>query len=260
MASVDVGFFALRRFWTVTKSDCLGVLSPFKRRAVMPLRQYLCLLILIAKQEVSYVNCPQCVSAFHVRLLLKGGLSKTRGWRVCNITLRMFTNNRSLSIPSLDYAKSISSCEVPRLLRGTGGSGDEYAFKLIVSYLAFWSPTCWQNRQRTLTRVVLGRTMVSLSLCKSTTLILHYLMTYSTWSDHCAFFVRSTLSKYTMSPSQPWKSTLETHLQFTFSELTTSAFDFQPRKIDRSIPRTTHCLAQTYINMTTEIRHKIGTS
>ena len=103
----------------------------------MPLRQYLCLLILIAKQEVSYVNCPQCVSAFHVRLLLKGGLSKTRGWRVCNITLRMFSNNRSLSIPNLDYAKSISSCEVPRLLRGTGGSGDEYAFKLIVSYLAF---------------------------------------------------------------------------------------------------------------------------
>ena len=29
----------------------------------------------------------------------------------------------------------ISSCEVPRLLRGTGGSGDEYAFKLIVSYV-----------------------------------------------------------------------------------------------------------------------------
>ena len=113
----------------------------------------------------------------------------------------------------------------------------------------------------------IARTMVFLSPCKLrrniTALILRYLMMRdSSWSDHCVFFVRFTLSKYTdMSPSQPWKSTLETHLQFNFSELATSAFDFQPRKIDRSIPRTTYCLAQTYINMTTEILHyNIATS
>ena len=59
---------------------------------------------------------------------------RVEGLQYINSVLRMFTNNRSLSIPSLRYAKSISSCEVPRLLRGTGGSGDEYSFKLIVSY------------------------------------------------------------------------------------------------------------------------------
>lgn len=121
-----------------------------------------------------------------------------------------------------------------------------------------WSPTRWPKRQRTLIRDVLAHTMVFLSLCKFrrniTALILHYLITRdSTWSDHCVFFVRSTLSKYIMSPSQAWKSS-----QLLW--VNNIRFDFQPRKIDRSIPRTTHCLAQTYINMTTEIRHKIGTS
>ena len=62
------------------------------------------------------------------------GNYRVEGLQYINSVLRMFANNRSLSIPSLYHAKSISSCEVPRLLRGTGGSGDEYAFKLNVSY------------------------------------------------------------------------------------------------------------------------------